>query len=100
MDIRVPQDRKHETRRRVGTHSQSRARTVVTMDIRVPHTVIAGDREQVSPMRGMWVVRTNVLNVARAREVLSELVEGYRHHSVCRVEGLLQCVTRRLEVSC
>ena len=37
---------------------------------------------------------TNVLNVARAREVLAELVEGHRHHSVCRVEGLLQCVAR------
>lgn len=56
-----------------------------------------------SPTREMLVYipfdlkLTNVLDVARAREVLSELVKRYRHHSVRRVEGLLQCVTRRLQ---
>lgn len=32
---------------------------------------------------------TNILHVARAREVLSELVERHRHDSVRGVEGLL-----------
>ena len=41
---------------------------------------------------------TNILDVAGAREVLPELVEGHRHDSVRRIEGLLQRAKRKARV--
>ena len=55
---------------------------------RVVHPVLERKVDRVA----LGVVGADVLDVARAREVLAELVEGDGHHAVGGVEGLLDAV--------